>query len=120
MEGISEVDAMDVIRIGCHYKTGDKLKCMYDNIDELLEHIEAIKRDLKLREEVWTRSRVSTTTVKHKQVTPNGNRAFSKNTHGSAKSNFDILKKNCVEKRNFLVRFSRAYGKRRLRQMWQT
>ena len=51
IEGISAQDAIEVIRIGCHYKVADKLLTRYSDIDKLMEDIEKIQCDLKLREE---------------------------------------------------------------------
>ena len=98
VEGISEQDAIEVIRVGCHFKTGDKLLSNYENIDNLLQHIDKIEKDLRLRKEVWSVGK-----TKIPEPTSHDYMLRNKPSYGRKGSkiptyNFEQFKKDCIEK----------------------
>ena len=97
IEGITAQDAIEVIRIGCHYKVADKLQSKYSNVDELMDDIENIQSDLRLREEVWSKSRTHDNYSDRQKVMTFGAKTDNE-TRNVVNTAFESFKDLCIRK----------------------
>ena len=86
IKGIEKEDAFEVIKSGCTSRVGDKLHYKYSDFETIIEDINCIEHDLKLRKEIWNYNFSNSCNDRSNQLDCNRS-SFAKKKEGFAHRN---------------------------------